>query len=277
MLRALRWGELRASGNPASPELMEAPPTQVRQELKRLMLDGQWEQLLDSAENAMALPCGRAWLDLQRHVLRACSELGSYYDPIALAVRSELRALLSDFPELLHAALMDDTPAANAETVAFLADLSPSAETARQSDDVAVHSAFTSDDDAGGEQNGSPPDAYEMAMEAVRSGMIEDAIEILAREIGREDSGRGRFQRKMQLAQVCISSRREGMAYPILQELAREIETRRLEDWESSELVAQPLVLLFHCIDRLKLDAADKQKIYGQICRLDPVQAARLT
>ena len=67
------------------------------------------------------------------------------------------------------------------------------------------------------------------------------------------------------------------MAYPILQELAREIESRRLEDWESSELVAQPLVLLFHCIDRLKLDAADKQKIYGQICRLDPVQAARLT
>ena len=50
----------------------------------------------------MALPCGRAWLDLQRFVVEACVALGSDYNAIAIAIRSELRTLLRDLPELLE-------------------------------------------------------------------------------------------------------------------------------------------------------------------------------
>ena len=57
--------------------MLEAPPTEVRQKLKRLAQEGQWEEVLNTAETAMAMPCGRGWLDLQRYVVRACEELGS--------------------------------------------------------------------------------------------------------------------------------------------------------------------------------------------------------
>src|SRR5262249_40230860 len=124
-LRGLRWGELRASGDGPNPELLEAPSSEIRQQLKRLMLNGEWQQVLEAAETAMALPCGRGWLDLQRYAVRACTELGSDYAVIAGAIRSELAALLKDFPDLSSMTLLDDTPTANKETQEWLAELIP--------------------------------------------------------------------------------------------------------------------------------------------------------
>jgi len=60
MLRGLRWGELRAAIDLADPTRLEAPPTELRRHLKRLLLDKKYEALLEAAENAMALPCSRA-------------------------------------------------------------------------------------------------------------------------------------------------------------------------------------------------------------------------
>ena len=107
MLRGLRWGELRAAIELADPTKLEAPPTELRRHLKKLLLDKKYEQLLDAAESAMALPCSRAWLDMQRFVVEACDALGSGYEAIARAIRSELKALVTDIPQLLDATLMD--------------------------------------------------------------------------------------------------------------------------------------------------------------------------
>jgi type VI secretion system protein ImpA len=109
-------------------------------------------------------------------------------------------------------------------------------------------------------------------MKAARSGRANEGIELLMREMTSERSGRGRFQRKSQLAQLCVSAGHQTIAFPILQDLAGEIERRKLEDWEEAEMVAHPLAMLYKCLDR---DAApdDRQKLYAWICRLDPLQA----
>ena len=117
MLRGLRWGELRAAIDRSDPTQLEAPPTELRRHLKRLALDKKWEELLEAAENAMALPCSRAWLDLQRMVVEACEALGSDYEAIARAIRSELKALVTDVPQLLDATLMDDAPGGQLRTL----------------------------------------------------------------------------------------------------------------------------------------------------------------
>ena len=96
MLRGLRWGELRAASDPAA---LEGPPTEIRRQIKALAMNNRWSDLLEVAENVMALPCGRAWLDLQRFVVEACAALGSDYNTIAIAIRSELRTLLRDLPD----------------------------------------------------------------------------------------------------------------------------------------------------------------------------------
>jgi type VI secretion system protein ImpA len=91
--------------------------------------------------------------------------------------------------------------------------------------------------------------------------------------VSRQNSGRGRFQRKLQLAQVCLSLGQEEIAKSILEELLATIDKHDLEHWESPDLVAHALALLFGCMNRNGTDAEIKQKLYARICRLDPVQA----
>jgi hypothetical protein len=66
----------------------------------------------------MASACGRGWLDLQRYSILACEGLG--YQAASKAIRSELKTLLADFPQLPTAILNDDTGAANPETLNWL-------------------------------------------------------------------------------------------------------------------------------------------------------------
>ena len=84
---------------------------------------------------------------------------------------------------------------------------------------------------------------------------------------------RGRFNRKVQLAQLCLSIGQPAVAFPILGDLAQEVEQRRLGEWEPAEDIAHTLTLLFRCMEKLGADAVEKRRIYDRICCLDPVQA----
>src|ERR1700733_9634911 len=63
LLRGLRWGELRTASRLSDSTLLEAPSTELRQQIKRLAISNKWSELLDAGEQALALPCSRAWLD----------------------------------------------------------------------------------------------------------------------------------------------------------------------------------------------------------------------
>jgi type VI secretion system protein ImpA len=281
--RALRWGELRATGGSPEPMTLEAPSTEIRMELKRLAVEGAWDQALEAAENAAGLPCGRAWLDLQRYAVTACRNTGN--DTAAAAILSELKALLADIPALPQWVLADDTPAANAETLQWLKDenVLPGAEPVAPEPQPAMEwyppPERTPARDEGENAEPAPPDAFELAMDAVRSGRVEEAIGILSREAAQERSGRDRFLRRIQLAQICLASGNDAVARPVLQELADEIEQRNLEAWEVADVVAQPLALLYGCLDNSEdgaVAAVDKRKLYARICRLDPRRALGL-
>jgi type VI secretion system protein ImpA len=267
LLRGLRWGELRAAGTDVDANLLEAPPTGTRQALKKAANDSDLPQVLELGESAMGLPCGRGWLDLQRYVFRAANDLGYYQ--VAAAIRAEVNGLLADYPALRQASLLDDTPAANPETQAWLDEIAPAA---------TAYAPPAMEDATEGSRaapDGQPEavDANDVALQAARSGRPQEAIEILSREATAEKSGRGRFQRRLQLAQLCMSMGYERIAHPILEQLASEIDSRGLEGWEAASTVAQPLALLYRCLEKLDTAPDLKQKVYDRICRLDPLQA----
>ncbi len=272
ILRGLRWGELRTVSRLSDSTLLEAPPTELRQKVKRLALANKWSDLLDACEDAMALPCSRAWLDLQRFSVAACSALGAEYQPIATAIQSELRALLNDLPELLEATLLDDTPAANPETKAWLKRLQdpPSSVSARQ------RNGFPG---ACRARNGTPSwltqsaDAYVLAKEALAAGHEDKAFAIMRAEIGRQRSGRGRFRRTMQLIELVVTSGKDAIAQPLLDDVTAMIENHKLDAWEDPEQVASDLLTLMRNSKKIQGSSSDKQKMFERICRLDPVQA----
>jgi type VI secretion system protein ImpA len=242
----------------------------LRRHLKKLLLDKKYEELLEAAESAMALPCSRAWLDMQRFVVEACEALGSGYEAIARAIRSELKALVTDIPQLLDATLMDETPAANAETRAWLVSLSQAPASATPADGAA-HAA--SSNGLGSRWPGQPTDAYVSALQALRDGQERKAFEILQQDIARKRSGRERFRRRMQLVEICATTNKPNVAQPILDDVAAAIENHKLDEWEDPGLVASALATLMKMSVKIQADKAAQQKIFERICRLDPAQA----
>ncbi len=261
MLRGLRWGELRAGGHKIDPKLLAAPPWETRQNLKRLALDGNWQELLEASETAMGMECGRGWLDVQRYLIKACSELEGYYEPVRLAVMAELKVLLADYPALPEMTLSDDSPAASSETITWLKK-EFSADEAALDGSVAGCVALRT---------------VEMAGLAVRSGKPEAGIELLNREISQEQSGRGRFLRRTQLAELCMAGGNEAIATSLLQAVTAEIEEKRLEEWESRETLARPLVLYHTCLTKTENYPDERERLYNWICRLNPLEAMKIT
>jgi type VI secretion system protein ImpA len=275
MLRGMRWGEVRANSY-IDPSTFEAPTSETRTNLKRLLSEGSYGEAIEIAEAAMATPAGRAWLDLQRYVVTALDNLG--YSAVSEAIKAELAALLKSFPDLKTACLLDDTPCANNETLEWLKTFAeePDASAAAAPPPMPMwqpsydEPAADSETSEAGEK---APDPFDLAMEAATSGRQQEAFEILIREAAHQNSGRGRFQRRLQLAQVCLSTGAEAIAFPILQELASTIEKHKLEEWESPDMVAHAFALLYRCMTGEEIPEAEKKTLYAKICRLDPVQA----
>ncbi len=266
LLRGFRWGEVRARGRDLDPKLLSAPPTAVRTQLKALLLDSRWPELLEACETVMATPHGRGWLDLQRYALTACERLGSEYGFVTAAIRGALAALLRDLPQLPGLTLMDDTPTANAETQAWLEASGVAA---------AAGTEGTGQRKAAELQVPAQPShpALERALAEVRLGRPQKGIELLMRAADQEKSERASFLCRSEAAGIMVGAGLEPVAMPILKELLEQIDAHRLEDWEAGDLVARPMGLMYRCLDKLGGDAAGKDELYRRICRLDPLQA----
>jgi hypothetical protein len=197
-------------------------------------------------------------------------------------VLSSLGALLRDFPAMAELSFNDDTPVANAETVRWLQEtvLPKPAETAPPvelvygeeagrefAQEVALRDGHTTVQDT------AVPDALEIARGLIQQGRAQQAIQLLVRDAAQQESGRLRFQRRTQVAQLCLAAGYESVAAPMLEQLAGEIEQRKLEGWESSELLAPPLTLLLRCMQGKSAEEERRQEIFDRLCRIDPTAA----
>ncbi|HEX6750891.1 MAG TPA: type VI secretion system protein TssA [Longimicrobium sp.] len=261
VLRGFRWGELRGGGPSPDPRLLAAPPTAERVRLKTLLLEERWAELLDAAEETMAQPQGRGWLDLQRYSAAACAALGEAYDALRAALAAELRALLQAVPALPAMTLMDDTPAANAETLAWL----------REAGLVSADGAEAAPPPAP-----SPGAAAERARARAAAGEPERAVEILVAAAAQERSERARFLHRSQAAAVLVDAGKAAVAVPILRQLLEQVERHQLEAWEAGEVVAGPLALLHRALSQAGDGQGEREGLYLRVCRLDPVRAMQL-
>ena len=269
---ALRFAELREQGSWPSWDFLVPPVTEMRQNLKRFSAEENWGELLNVAIAAAGEPCGRAWLDVHRYIWKASSEAG--YSAVAASVISTLQALLKDVPEIPTWTLSDDTPTANPETQRWLEEMvipkPPESVTAEPEPEPELYSSAS--DSAQEAVEGGPPDVMDQARELISRGQVLPAIQLLMRDAAQQPSGRARFQRRLQIAQLCMGAGQGKVAYPVLEELVKEIDDRHLEEWEAGDLLAPPLALLLRCLDKAGNDSA-RDAIFARLCRIDPVAA----
>jgi type VI secretion system protein ImpA len=276
ILRGLRFGQIRYNGpHKIDQSMLEAPPSGLRAELKRLAAEQNWDDLLEATQRAMELPCGRAWLDVQRYTVLALEGKGEWWTFVADAVRTELRGLLSDLPGLLEMQLHDDTPTANPETKKWieervLSQLPSTAAAVPPAENVAPPNVPLLDNS---EIDKSCDEVFHEALSKAGAGRLPEALNILTRQLASERSGRAQFLRRVQLAHMLMAADQSRVALPILDELALEIGNRSLETWEDRAALAYPLSLMLECLKASDASEADRAAVYARICRLDPARA----
>jgi len=264
LLRGLRWGEIRAGGEHVDPRWLEPPETAQRTRLKSLFLDKKYEELLDSVEEIMGTPAGRGWLDLQRYAVLASEKLGPGFQLVAKAIRGALASLLEDIPSLVDATLMDDSPTASRDTLAWLKEeglLASPASGAGAEEEAQARKADRIIREAG----------YDRAAAMAQAGDPDGAIELLMERAEHESSVRSRFITKSEAAGIMVNYGMQVVARPILDELLGLVDQHGLESWESADVVARPMGLLIRCLD--PREAQLKNKIYPRLAKLDPVLA----
>jgi type VI secretion system protein ImpA len=265
--RALRWGELRAGGEHVDPRILEAPTTAQRTRLKSLFLDKKYDELLDAVEEVMATPVGRGWLDLQRYAVLSLDKLGPGHRQASASIRSALVALLRDVPSLLEATLMDDSPTASRDTLAWL-----------QGEEL-----IPGPPAGGGEERSRAVEAdriirgagFDRAIAMAQAGDPEGAVEMLIERAEHERSERARFIAKTEAAGIMVDHDMSPVARPILDELVALVDKHQLEDWEAAEVVAKPMGLLIRCLDPQK-EGQVRQKLYPRLAKLDPLLAMQV-
>jgi type VI secretion system ImpA/VasJ family protein len=266
--RALRWGEVRAGGEYVDPRILEAPSTAQRTHLKSLLLDKKHDELLEASEEIMASPVGRGWLDLQRYAVLSLDKLGPEHRQASAAIRSALGSLLQDVPSLLEASLMDDSPTASRDTMAWLQgeELLPGP----PGEGDAEESRRAADADRIIREAG-----FDRAMAMARAGNPEGAVEMLIERAEHERSQRARFIAKTEAAGIMVNHDMSPVARPILDELVALVDRHQLEDWETAEIVARPMGLLIQCLDPQK-EGQLRQKLYPRLAKLDPLLAMQV-
>jgi type VI secretion system protein ImpA len=267
LLRGLRWGEVRKTGSPIDPKLLEAPRPEERKRLRGLLLEEKWEELLEASETVMATEAGRGWLDLQRYAILSADHLGTEYKAVASALRGVLRSHLKDLPSLVTATLMDDSAAASPDTIQWL----KAAGFVREEGDAQEEGDLPDDTDPGRIRRES---SYSKARQMVQAGDPDGAIQLLMGRADREGSERATFVTRGEAAHIMVDRGETAVARPILDEMLQKIEEHKLEDWEAGDVVAKPLGLLYRCLELS--EGPLRQQIYQRICRLDPLLAREI-
>ena len=85
----------------------------------------------------------------------------------------------------------------------------------------------------GGERGGAgaADDVWTQARTLVRSGQTE-GLRLAQAEVAAATCGREAFLRQLELAEICVEAGMHALAYPLLDELGRIIDERKLDEWE---------------------------------------------
>lgn len=272
LMSSIRWGELRKHGPTPPLDVLVSPPSEIRSGLKMAYTEKAWADLLSRGMAALQDPSARAWLDLHRYLWNATKEGG--YVPFAAMIVTAVRGILADYPEMPQWSFMDDTASANADTLRWIEETvlagvetraAGAAEAAPPPPPVQAPMQIqmpAADSDG-------PPDAFIEAASLAAAGKLGAATALLSRDASQQPSGRMRYSRRMQIAELCLAGGNTAIATPILRELIDEMERRNLESWEAGDLITKPLALLLRSQNG-SMDAAEREALFTRLCRLDP-------
>ncbi len=253
------------SGPPAFYGLLHYEVTQKSGDEKKALLDEGWPsyEQVDQALQASATP----YLEAVLEAVQSCE--------------SELKALQTAVD-----ARFNDTSRAS-EPLKFVR-LRESLETARWLVERPLKKrsgAAAAAEDQAAASNGSATTAPVLSVNGdelwtealtLTRGSKVDGLRLMQTQLAAATSGRDRFLRQLQLAELSLEAGVYSLAFPVFDELAKVVDARHLEEWEDRVVVTRVLKGLARCCELLKTsDAAYGQRESEALERAARLDAAR--
>ncbi|WP_345812095.1 type VI secretion system protein TssA [Paraburkholderia sp. PREW-6R] len=123
LVRCVRWDTVHdvPPSDAASHTRLVAPRAELRQQMKRLVLQKQWHELLERVEGAFMEGVNHLWFDLQYFQHVALDHVGAPYGAWRELLRADFALFLERLPGIERLSFNDGTPFAGDATLEWIA------------------------------------------------------------------------------------------------------------------------------------------------------------
>jgi type VI secretion system protein VasJ len=281
LMRCVRWDTLTEvpPSDAMGKTRLIAPRTEIRANLKRLLLQKQWPQLLEQVESAFAEGANHFWLDLQYYAFFAQEQAGGEYAQVRETAAMDCALMLERLRGLEHLLFADGTAFADDATLEWIARYATVRDVERGETASPVSANAASTDWAETEAQANDM-ASQQGLDAALMWLQRLPSQGATQNTGGE---RERFVRQLVMARVCERAERPDTALHLLTTLDADAQRYQIARWEPSLAFDVKQQLLRMLKIRMNRKDADKSAIgarietlVGQLTAIDPARAVAL-
>jgi type VI secretion system protein VasJ len=281
LVRCIRWDTLDEvpPADSASRTRLAPPRGELRQQLKRLVLQKQWHELLERVEGAFMEDVNHLWLDLQYFQHVALDHVGPPYSAWRELLRADFALFLERLPGIERLAFKDGTPFADDTTLEWIARHAVVRDL--EAGEAVAPLGVSADTD--GDAAGDWPEIEAQARDLAGRDGLEAAFAWLDALPGMKTE-RHRFLLRLVMARLADHTGRADTSLALLGELDAQARTLAVTRWEPALVfeVRQQLVRVLKAASHRK--DADKPALARRIAELqaeltvlDPARALGLS
>jgi type VI secretion system protein VasJ len=274
--QAYRWARMAIWSNvevlpPATDgqTRIPAPPAQIKNILNELRNKGDYESLLKATETKLYQFI--FWIDLNRLVSEALTNLGENYQGAKETVHQETALLIKRLPGLEDLFFADGTPFADAETKKWLKEIAMRIGSGGDGS-VPIPEPFsrTQDEDVIGKE-------VKEAQRLIKKGKLLEAIEGLQQKFRNSLSQKEKLLWRLAFTQLLVNNKQTKLVLPHLDQIIKDIDFYRLEEYDP-EIALKGLKVVWLGLHS-QPDQTSKEKAVetmDRISKLDLTEAIRM-
>jgi len=277
LVRSVRWDTLHEvpPSDAASHTRLTAPRSELRQQMKRLVLQKQWHELLERVEGTFMEGVNHLWFDLQFFQHTALDHLGAPYSAWRELLRADFALFLERLPGIERLSFNDGTPFADDTTLEWIARHAVVRDLEAGEGMASLPVSADNEEESAGDW----PEIEAQARDLASRDGIEAAFAWLEALPGMRTE-RHRYLQRFVMARLADHAGRADTAIALLVELDTAAQSLPLMRWEPSlvfEVKSQLLRALKAASNRKDADkpvlARRIGELQAELIRLDPARA----
>lgn len=234
--RQLQWSTLQLPAAEDKISAIEPPNEIIRKLIKDWFNSNNIDVIIPRIEVEFIKDNSefRYWLDAQRYLVQSLERKGGNYIFASEDIKYHLARLVNRIPEILNLKFAGgEIPFADKDTIRWINEEVKNKVSTAKSAETSTFSMAPIVDPSYEEINKE----YEQAVSGLPKN-FESSYQSMQEKLGRENRTKGKFLRRMNMANFCYEAKQYTVAKVTLEELKAVIDELRLDEWEPALSIA---------------------------------------